>query len=242
MRYFITLSFDGARYHGWQIQPNGNSVQAEIEKALTVLLRETITIVGAGRTDAGVHARKMVAHFNYNKNIDCQQLTYKLNRFLPYDISVKDIQQVSEDMHARFSAKIRTYRYYIHFEKDPFVRLYSCPIHYGLDFDLMNKAASILLKYNDFGAFCKSNSDVKTTLCIIKSASWSQISSNSWVFEISANRFLRNMVRAIVGTLIEVGRHRMTIEKFRSVIEGKSRSAAGESMPGHALFLEDIEY
>ena len=188
MRYFITLSFDGARYHGWQIQPNGNSVQAEIEQALTVLLRETITVVGAGRTDAGVHARKMVAHFNYNKNIDCQQLIYKLNRFLPYDISVKDIQQVSEDMHARFSAITRTYRYYIHFEKDPFVRLYSCPIHYDLDFGLMNKAASILLKYNDFGAFCKSNSDVKTTLCIIKSAAWSQISSNSWVFEISANR------------------------------------------------------
>lgn len=242
MRYFITLSFDGGRYHGWQVQPNGNSVQAELEKALTVLLREDVAVVGAGRTDAGVHARKMVAHFDSNYNINCQELVYKLNRFLPYDISVREIKQVSNEMHARFSAKLRTYQYHIHLYKEPFLRTYSCYVHYNLDFTLMNKAASILMEYNDFGAFCKSKSDVKTTFCEIKSAKWHKVSEYTWIFEISANRFLRNMVRAIVGTLVEVGRHRMTIDRFREVIEGKVRSDAGESMPGNALFLVDIKY
>ena len=242
MRYFITLSYDGSRYHGWQVQPNGNTVQAELEKALSTLLRKKVGVVGAGRTDAGVHARKMVAHFDADMDIDCENLAYKLNRLLPYDIAVAKVEHVAAEMHARFSATLRTYRYYIHLRKDPFARDYSCAIHYDLDFDLMNEAADMLVRNGDFAAFCKSNADVVTTICDVKAAHWHRVTENSWYFEISANRFLRNMVRAVVGTLIEVGRHRITIDGFRSVVDSGKRTEAGESMPGHALFLEEIRY
>lgn len=242
MRYFITFSYDGTRYHGWQIQPNGNSVQEELQKALTTLLRKPTDVVGAGRTDAGVHARRMVAHFDSDAAVDCAQLAYKLNRFLPRDISVSGVEPVDDGMHARFSATSRTYHYYIHTFKDPFLRAYSCEIHYPLDFDMMNEAAAVLMEYDDFGAFCKSNSDVKTTLCRVTAARWHRLSPHSWYFEITANRFLRNMVRAVVGTLIEVGRHRLSVSDFRRVVEGGRRTEAGESMPGHALFLEDVKY
>ena len=241
MRYFITFSYDGGRYHGWQIQPNGVSVQEKLEWALSTLLREEISVTGAGRTDAGVHARMMVAHFDAPE-LDCEQLAYKLNRLLPQDIAVQRVEAVSDEMHARFSAKWRTYHYYIHTRKDPFLRAYSCEIHYPLDFAAMNEAGRRLTGYDDFGAFCKSGADVKTTLCDVTKAEWVQTSANSWYFEIRANRFLRNMVRAVVGTLIEVGRGRLSIEEFKKVIEGKQRSEAGESMPAHALFLEDIVY
>ena len=242
-RYFVTLSYDGTRYHGWQIQPNGVSVQERLQEALSTLLREPIAVTGAGRTDAGVHARMMVAHFDWKGDaIDGQQLAYKLNRLLPYDIAVSKVEMVSEDMHARFSATSRMYRYYIHTTKDPFQRAYSCEIHYPLDFAKMNDAAQILMTYEDFGAFCKSGADVKTTLCQVTKAEWVQTSPTTWYFEIRANRFLRNMVRAVVGTLIEVGRGRLSLDDFKKVIEGKQRSDAGESMPGNALFLEDIVY
>lgn len=242
-RYFVTLSYDGTRYHGWQIQPNGVSVQERLQEALSTLLREPIAVTGAGRTDAGVHARKMVAHFDWKGDaIDGQQLAYKLNRLLPYDIAVSKVEMVSEDMHARFSATSRMYHYYIHTTKDPFQRAYSCEIHYPLDFAKMNDAAQILMTYEDFGAFCKSGADVKTTLCQVTKAEWVQTSPTTWYFEIRANRFLRNMVRAVVGTLIEVGRGRLSLDDFKKVIEGKQRSDAGESMPGNALFLEDIVY
>ena len=242
-RYFVTLSYDGTRYHGWQIQPNGVSVQERLQEALSTLLREPIAVTGAGRTDAGVHARKMVAHFDWKGDaIDGQQLAYKLNRLLPYDIAVSKVEMVSEDMHARFSATSRMYRYYIHTTKDPFQRAYSCELHYPLDFAKMNDAARILMTYEDFGAFCKSGADVKTTLCQVTKAEWVQTSPTTWYFEIRANRFLRNMVRAVVGTLIEVGRGRLSLDDFKKVIEGKQRSDAGESMPGNALFLEDIVY
>ncbi len=242
-RYFVTLSYDGTRYHGWQIQPNGVSVQERLQEALSTLLREPIAVTGAGRTDAGVHARKMVAHFDWKGDaIDGQQLAYKLNRLLPYDIAVSKVEMVSEDMHARFSATSRMYRYYIHTTKDPFQRAYSCEIHYPLDFAKMNDAARILMTYEDFGVFCKSGADVKTTLCQVTKAEWVQTSPTTWYFEIRANRFLRNMVRAVVGTLIEVGRGRLSLDDFKKVIEGKQRSDAGESMPGNALFLEDIVY
>ena len=242
-RYFVTLSYDGTRYHGWQIQPNGVSVQERLQEALSTLLRESIAVTGAGRTDAGVHARMMVAHFDWKGDaIDGQQLAYKLNRLLPYDIAVSKVEMVSEDMHARFSATSRMYRYYIHTTKDPFQRAYSCEIHYPLDFAKMNDAARILMTYEDFGAFCKSGADVKTTLCQVTKAEWVQTSPTTWYFEIRANRFLRNMVRAVVGTLIEVGRGRLSLDDFKKVIEGKQRSDAGESMPGNALFLEDIVY
>ena len=249
MRYFITLNFDGARYHGWQIQPNGPSIQEKLQWALSTLLREDIQVTGAGRTDAGVHARMMVAHFDFSgewegqrQMLDCIQLAYKLNRLLPQDIAVQKVEPVSNDMHARFSAIARTYHYYIHTVKDPFLRTTSCELHYPLDFDKMNEAAALLLTYDDFGAFCKAHADVKTTLCKVTAAQWHQTSPTSWYFEITANRFLRNMVRAVVGTLVDVGRGRLSIDDFRKVVEGKRRTEAGESMPAHALFLEDVQY
>ena len=242
MRYFVWFSYDGTAYHGWQIQPNGNSVQEELQRALSTLLREEISVTGAGRTDAGVHARQMVAHFDFSEAIDLEQLAYKLNRILPCDIAVDRVELVDDDMHARFSATSRTYHYYIHTKKDPFSRPYSTELHYELDFDKMNEAGRILMTYDDFGAFCKSHSDVKTTLCRVTKAEWVQTSETSWYFEITANRFLRNMVRAVVGTLIGVGRGRLTLDDFRKVIEGKRRTEAGESMPANALFLENIRY
>ena len=242
MRYFVTLSYDGTRYHGWQIQPNGDSIQERLQGALSTLLRAEISVTGAGRTDAGVHARMMVAHFDYEEALDGQQLCYKLNRLLPYDIAVQKVEQVADDLHARFSATSRTYHYYIHTVKDPFSRAYSCELHYPLDFKKMNEAAAMLLNYEDFGAFCKSGADVKTTLCQVTAAEWHQTSPSTWYFEITANRCLRNMVRAVVGTLVDVGRGRLSLEEFQKVIEGKRRTEAGESMPGNALFLEDIKY
>lgn len=242
MRYFVWFGYDGAAYHGWQIQPNGNSVQEELQRGLSTLLREDISVTGAGRTDAGVHARVMVAHFDTEKVLDCRQLAYKLNRLLPQDIAVDRVEPVSDDLHARFSATSRTYHYYIHTRKNPFRRAYSCEMHYDLDFAKMNEAGRILTTYEDFGAFCKAHSDVKTTLCQVTKAEWIQTSDTSWYFEITANRFLRNMVRAVVGTLVDVGRSKLTLDDFRKVIEGKQRSDAGESMPANALFLENITY
>ncbi|WP_337950688.1 tRNA pseudouridine(38-40) synthase TruA [Prevotella sp.] len=241
-RYFIYLSYDGTAYHGWQVQPNGISVQEEMQKALSTLLRQDIEIVGAGRTDAGVHARVMVAHFDFEQALDVAQLAYKLNRILPKDISVSKVMTVAADMHARFSAVKRTYHYYIHLHKDPFHRFYSCELHYELDFGLMNEAAAYLLECSDFAAFCKVHTDVKTTICKVTEARWIDDGGGCWHFVISADRFLRNMVRAVVGTLIDVGRHRLTLEQFKAVVEGKNRSNAGESMPGNALFLEDVKY
>lgn len=242
MRYFITLSYDGTRFHGWQIQPNGTSVQEELQHALSLLLRQDVQVTGAGRTDTGVHARMMVAHFDVIDPLDGTQLAYKLNKLLPHDIAVQRVEAVAADMHARFSARARTYFYYIHTVKSPFLRHYSYELHYELDFPLMNEAAQLLTTYTDFGAFCKSHADVKTTLCQLTHAQWVQLSATEWRFEITSNRFLRNMVRAVVGTLIEVGRHRLSIDDFRRVVEGRQRTAAGESMPGHALFLQHIEY
>lgn len=242
MRYFIWFSYDGQRYHGWQVQPNGVTVQSELERCLSLLLRETITVTGAGRTDAGVHARMMAAHFDTETSFDPHVLAMKLNGLLPYDISVSQVHEVAPDMHARFSACARTYCYYIHTCKNPFIRSYSQEIHYRLDFDLMNEAGRILMTYEDFGAFCKAGSDVKTTLCHVTHAQWHQVTDSEWYFEITANRFLRNMVRAVVGTLVEVGRGRMSLDDFRKVIEGGQRTQAGESMPAKALFLENVEY
>lgn len=242
MRYFITLSYDGTRFHGWQVQPNGISVQGELDHGLALLLRQPIQTVGAGRTDAGVHAAMMVAHFDTDEEVDTHQLAYKLNKLLPRDIAIQRIERVADDLHARFSATSRTYHYFLHTEKSPFLRHYSCELHYPLDFEKMNRAAAMLMEYEDFGAFCKSGADVKTTLCHVTQAHWQQIAPSQWRFEITANRFLRNMVRAVVGTLIEVGRGRLSLDDFRTVIEGKRRSDAGESMPGNALFLVNITY
>ena len=242
MRYFIWFGYDGTQYHGWQTQPNGVTVQSELERCLSLLLREQVAVTGAGRTDAGVHARQMAAHFDTAGELDARLLAKKLNGLLPAAISVDRIEPVAADMHARFSATSRTYHYYIHTRKNPFIRQYSQEMHYQLDFDLMNEAGRILMEYDDFGAFCKAGSDVKTTLCRVTHAHWHQTSDTEWYFEITANRFLRNMVRAVVGTLIEVGRRRMTLQEFRQVIEGGRRTQAGESMPAKALFLERVTY
>lgn len=242
MRYFITLSFDGTAYHGWQIQPHSVSVQEELQKALSTLLRMPVEVVGAGRTDTGVHARKMVSHFDINAELDCQQLVYKLNKLLPRDIAVQHVEQVSDDMHARFSAKSRTYHYYVHLGKNPFLRSYSWQLYGNPDFELMNKAAVVLMEYTDFTSFSKVNTDTKTNDCTITEAHWDRVGEGQWRFTITANRFLRNMVRAIVGTLMEVGRGRMTIEQLRQVIEAKDRCRAGDSVPGNALFLVDVKY
>lgn len=241
-RYFIYLKYDGANYHGWQSQPNGNSVQAELERGLSTLLRREMQVVGAGRTDAGVHARMMVAHFDSGSELDGAQLAYKLNRIMPRDISIDKVVPVGNSMHARFSAVSRTYHYYIYKGKDPFLRHYAYELRCELDFAAMNEAAAILLQVKDFGAFCKSGSGTKTTLCNVTEAFWSGTGDGRWRFTITANRFLRNMVRAVVGTLIDVGRHRVTIDGFRRIIIGGKRTDAGESVPGHALFLDKIEY
>ena len=242
MRYFIHLAYDGTRYHGWQIQPNGTSVEGEIELRLSTLLRQPIDIVGAGRTDAGVHARHMVAHFDFENGCDTKQLCYRLNRMMPPDICIYKIEKVADDLYARFSATSRTYHYYISTKRNPFNRQYTWLCHYDLDFELMNQAAEILMEYKDFASFCKSHTDVKTTLCNIIEAKWIKDDEGCYYFRIKANRFLRNMVRAVVGTLVEVGRHRLSLDDFRNVIEGKKRTMAGESMPTNALFLERIEY
>lgn len=248
MRYFVTLSYDGASYHGWQIQPNGTSVQECLQQALSTLLRRPIEVVGAGRTDAGVHARMMVAHFDFlpddecTTELDCTQLAYRLNKILPKDIAVQRVEPVADDLHARFSATSRTYHYFVHLMKDPFNRAYSWQLFGEIDFQRMNEAAARLTDYADFTSFSKVNTDTKTNLCTIDHARWEEIAPGQWRFEIQANRFLRNMVRAIVGTLLEVGRGRMTIDEFCCVIERKDRCQAGESVPGHALFLVNIEY
>ena len=242
MRYFIWFGYDGTQYHGWQIQPNGITVQSELQRCLSLLLREDVSITGAGRTDTGVHARRMAAHFDTEQPVDTLVLAKKLNGLLHHDIAVYSIEPVAADLHARFSAVSRTYRYYVHTRKDPFLCAYSLELHCQLDYALMNEAGRILMEYDDFGAFCKAGSDVKTTLCHVTHAQWHQTSPTTWYLEITANRFLRNMVRAVVGTLVEVGRGRMTLDDFRQVIEGKQRSQAGESMPAKALFLEDVRY
>ena len=241
-RYFIYLSYDGTSYHGWQVQPNGNSVQEELQRALSTLFREKKEVVGAGRTDAGVHARVMVAHFEHDASVDCPQLAYKLNRLLPRDISVMKVIPVDADIHARFSATKRTYHYYIHTRKDPFERHFSLQINYPLDFNKMNEAAKYFLQHEDYAAFCKAGGDNKTTICHVTEAKWVQTSPTSWYFEITANRFLRNMVRAVVGTLIDVGRGKISMNQFLEILHQGTRSDAGESMPGNALFLEDVSY
>ncbi len=242
MRYFIRLGYRGANFHGWQVQPHDCSVQQTIEEAMATLLRVTTPITGAGRTDAGVNARLMVAHFDTEQPIkDIDRLVNSLNALLPPDIAIYSISPVHVNAHARFDAISRTYKYFAITRKDPFYYPLSWRCSPVLDFELMNQAAAHLLDYTDFTSFSKLHTDAKTNNCRITHAQWTQ-EGDQWVFTITADRFLRNMVRAIVGTLVEVGRHKMTIEQFCQVIERKDRCAAGTSMPGHALFLWDITY
>lgn len=242
-RYFIYLAYDGTNYHGWQVQPNGISVQECLMKALSTFLQTDIEVVGAGRTDAGVHASLMVAHFDFEGEVlDTEMVADKLNRMLPADISVYCVRKVRADAHARFDALARTYKYYITTAKYPFLRQYRYRIHNPLDFAKMNEAAQTLFEYSDFTSFSKLHTDVKTNLCKVTHAKWQQEDETTWVFIIRADRFLRNMVRAIVGTLIEVGRGKTDVEEFRRIIEQKDRGKAGTSAPGNALFLINVEY
>ena len=242
MRYFITLSYDGAAYHGWQIQPNGSSVQETLSRALSTLFREEISVVGAGRTDAGVHAQKMIAHFDVAHEVDYVRLADKLNRLLPSDIAVQFVCPVCSEAHARFSATSRTYHYYISTAKNPFNRHRAMRLFHSPDFERMNEAARRLFDYTDFTSFSKLHTDVATNNCRIMQAYWQQVDEHEWRFVIQADRFLRNMVRAVVGTLLEVGRGKMTVDEFCKVIECRNRCSAGTSVPAHALFLVDVTY
>ena len=241
-RYFIYFSYDGAAYHGWQVQPNAITVQQVLEEALAKLVRQPVPLVGAGRTDAGVNAACMVAHGDFPCEVDCAQLVYKLNKILPPDIAVSGVRRVKDDAHARFDALSRRYNYRVVTAKSPFARRYACRVLPGVDFEAMNRAAEILYEYTDFTSFSKLHTDVKTNNCKVTFARWRQVSDNEWVFEIEADRFLRNMVRAIVGTLLLVGRGKLTLDGFRAVIENKARGEAGDSAMGEALFLMEVKY
>ncbi|MCD8292772.1 MAG: tRNA pseudouridine(38-40) synthase TruA [Prevotellaceae bacterium] len=241
-RYFLYIAYDGAAYHGWQIQPNGITVQERLMQALETSLRRATEVTGAGRTDTGVNASLMVAHFDAEAPVDTAALTEKLNSLLPADIAVKRIRAVIPTAHARFDATSRTYRYYLSTAKSPFRRAYSYRVFKTPDFELMNEAASLLAAYTDFTSFSKLHTDTKTNNCRVTQARWTQVDQITWVFTITADRFLRDMVRAIVGTLLEVGRGKLTLDGFRRVVEGRDRSLAGTSVPAHALFLCDISY
>lgn len=243
MRYFLLLAYNGANYHGWQIQPNASSVQETLEKALGMILRTPTPIVGAGRTDAGVNAQTMYAHFDTEQKIvDTKTFIHRLNSIVGRDIAVRKVIPVADNAHARFDATSRTYKYFVHTERSPFLQQFSWYCHMPLDFERMNEAASRLYCYTDFTSFSKLHTDVKTNNCKVTFARWEQTDEHTWVFTITADRFLRNMVRAIVGTLVEVGRGKLSIEDFEKVIERKDRNVAGTSMPGHALFLWDVTY
>ncbi|MFA6676737.1 MAG: tRNA pseudouridine(38-40) synthase TruA [Bacteroidales bacterium] len=259
MRYFLSLSFCGANYRGWQIQQNAISVQETIEKSLSTLLREKISITGAGRTDASVNAINYIAHFDSDSQFifkEHDKFLYKMNAILPYDIVINDVFSMHENAHARFDATSRTYQYFIHFHKDPFLQNSSFQYKFDLDIDAMNKAASFLIGRKDFSCFEKVNGGNTNSICTLYEAHWDivnkeapgspkssiAINNNQIVFTVRANRFLRNMVRAIVGSLLEIGRGRKNPEWIIDVINSKDRCLAGQSVPGYALFLTKITY
>ena len=241
MRYFIELSYNGKNYHGWQIQPDVISVQEKLNKAVSIIFQEKIEVVGAGRTDTGVHASQMFAHFDMEKTLK-GDIPHKLNSLLPMDIVVYKVFAVDDEKHARFGALSRSYEYKIWMGRNPFLLDFSWQIHsQDLNLDLMNDAAKLLLEYTDFQTFSKVKTDVYTYNCDVTEAVWKQ-NGKELVFYITANRFLRNMVRAIVGTLVDVGLEKISKEDFRKIIESKNRSNAGLSVPAKGLFLTNIKY
>ena len=243
MRYFLRFAYDGTAFHGSQRQPNGVTVQETMEQALAMIFREPIPLTFAGRTDAGVHAREMYAHFDIGCQLpDAGHICFRLNGILPDSIAIFDIFPVTDDAHARFSAVRRTYEYHIVDHKDPFLCQQATRVRPGLDFDAMNEAAQLLIGKQDFASFCRTNTDVKTTICDLTRAEWREQGNGHAVFTIAADRFLRNMVRAVVGTLFEVGRGKMTKEQFAEVIAQHNRCAAGDSAPAEGLFLVQIDY
>ncbi len=243
-RYFLELAYDGTAYHGWQKQKNARCIQETVREALRLISGEPVELTGAGRTDAGVHAWEYYAHFDLEKKLSesaRKKIVFQLNGFLPHDIVIYNILPVKPDANARFSAISRTYKYVISKKKNPFLREYSFSYYGNLDIVLMNQAARILTETEDFTSFSKVDTDTKTNLCNVTFAEWTE-EGDELVFTISANRFLRNMVRAIVGTLLELGRGRIGLDEFRGIIERKNRSAAGGSVPARGLFLAGIAY
>lgn len=258
MRYSITLSYDGSAFKGWQVQPDAVSVQATLESALSTLLGATVAVTGAGRTDTGVNAIGYAASFDAQEGLDTVQLRYKLNAILPASTAVLEVHPEREDFHARFDARRREYTYFIHRDKDPFASAFSyCCGYPVLDFDAMNRAASLLVGTHDFASFQKTGADNKTSVCTVFEAGWHSYvpsyvqlmgpvapasADNYWYFRIAADRFLRGMVRAVVGTLLEVGRGKRSPESMAELLSARDRCAAGESVPGNALFLSKVEY
>jgi tRNA pseudouridine38-40 synthase len=241
LRYFIKLAYKGKNYHGWQYQPGSDTVQETLNKALSLLLKTEIDIVGAGRTDSGVHAKQMFAHFDYETEIEIPQLVYKLNSFLPKDIVIFDILKVANAAHARFDATKRTYEYHIHTIKDVFENEASYQFQLPLNIDKMNEACQILFRHTDFECFSKVHTDVSTFNCKITAAHWQQ-KGNQLIFTITADRFLRNMVRAIVGTMVNIGLGKIEVADLHQIISSKDRGKAGFSVPAHGLYLVNVSY
>ena len=241
MRYFLEFAYKGTNYHGWQSQPNAISVQETLNKAISLILKTEIDLVAAGRTDTGVHAKQMFAHFDYDIEIDTNFLVHKLNSFLPKDIAVLAIHNVHKDAHARFDATKRTYKYHIHTQKNVFENDSSWYCKNSLNIDLMNKACEILFNHTDFECFSKVHTNVNTFNCKIFEANWKQ-DNNQLIFTITADRFLRNMVRAIVGTMIYIALEKVSLQEFEEIIQSKDRKKAGFSVPAHGLYLTKVEY
>ena len=244
MRFFIRFAYDGTAFHGSQRQPNGVTVQETMEQALAMIFREDMSLTFAGRTDAGVHAREMYAHFDINDDQSSivNNLKFRLNGILPDSIAIYDIFRVTDDAHARFSAKRRTYEYHVIDHKDPFLLPYATRLLTPIDFVAMNESAMHLIGRQDFASFCRTHTDVKTTICDLTQAEWKELGNGHAVFTISADRFLRNMVRAVVGTLFQVGIGKITKEQFAEVIAQHNRCSAGDSAPAQGLYLTHIEY
>ncbi len=243
MRYFIECSYRGTRYSGWQIQENANTVQAEIEKGLSILLNKTVSIMGSSRTDAGVHAIQQVAHFDIeNEILNPENLVYRLNKILPFDISIRRIYPVKEEYHCRFEATSRKYEYHISPLKNPFQKGLYYEFNHDLNIELMNEGCQVLFQHIDFECFSKIKTDVNTFNCTIMEASWEKIENEILVFHIKANRFLRGMVRAIVGTLLEVGSGKLSVDDFEQIILSKNRKKAGRAVPAEGLFLMEVNY
>ncbi len=241
MRYFIEITYDGTPYHGWQRQPNAISVQEKLEEAVSTLLRRNISLTGAGRTDTGVHARQLFAHFDSDDNLDIEHLKFRLNRYLPQSIAIRSICEVTAGAHARFDATARSYEYIVGTAKNPFHKDRAFLVEQPLHIELMQEGAKLLLGRKDFKCFSRSKTDVKTYICEIRNAVWT-VAGDDLIFSITADRFLRNMVRAIVGTLLEIGRGKMTINELQSVILGRDRKMAGPSVPAHGLYLTAVSY
>lgn len=243
MRFFLDLAYRGAPFHGWQVQPGEVTVQSTIEDALAKLTGATTPVTGAGRTDAGVNAHRMIAHVDLPDTMDTgERFMRSLNSLCGRDIAIRSIRAVHADAHARFDATERTYRYFVHTTKNPFLGELSWQAPPRLDFEAMNEGAAILIGRRDFTSFSKLHTDVKTNICDLRKAAWHRMDEERWYFEITADRFLRNMVRAVVGTLVDVGRHKTDLEGLQRIVNAKDRCAAGTSMPGTPLFLWDVKY